>query len=267
MRPAKGGSSSPSSSLCRRLPRALALRPRAPCRRLACGVRRAAAAASPAPANPRQRGLGRRGQPLPPRPGGGGTEALSPPLSGRARPPPGRPGRPAAMGALLALWLLLGWLRWSPAGAQQSGEYCHGWVDVQGNYHEGFQCPEDFDTPDATICCGSCALRYCCAAADARLEQGSCTNDRGELEHPGITARKCGPWAPARRPRVCAPGGPGSARVGAAKVGASGLERVVAFRVRRPNCFAIPIPATRGLHGSARGKFARDGEDHRACTR
>lgn len=105
------------------------------------------------------------------------------------------------MGALLALWLLLGWLRWSPAGAQQSGEYCHGWVDVQGNYHEGFQCPEDFDTLDATICCGSCALRYCCAAADARLEQGSCTNDRGELEHPGITARKCRPLAPAGRPR------------------------------------------------------------------
>lgn len=105
------------------------------------------------------------------------------------------------MGALLALWLLLGWLRWSPAGAQQSGEYCHGWVDVQGNYHEGFQCPEDFDTLDATICCGSCALRYCCAAADARLEQGSCTNDRGELENPGITARKCRPLAPAGRPR------------------------------------------------------------------
>ncbi|KAL4679605.1 hypothetical protein H8959_009255 [Pygathrix nigripes] len=93
------------------------------------------------------------------------------------------------MGALLALCLLLGWLRWGPAGAQQSGEYCHGWVDVQGNYHEGFQCPEDFDTLDATICCGSCALRYCCAAADARLEQGGCTNDRGELEHPGITAQ------------------------------------------------------------------------------
>ncbi|XP_031991845.1 protein shisa-3 homolog [Hylobates moloch] len=93
------------------------------------------------------------------------------------------------MRKLLALCLLLGWLRWGPAGAQQSGEYCHGWVDVQGNYHEGFQCPEDFDTLDATICCGSCALRYCCAAADARLEQGGCTNDRGELEHPGITAQ------------------------------------------------------------------------------
>jgi hypothetical protein len=105
------------------------------------------------------------------------------------------------MGALLALCLLAGWLRWGPASAQQPGEYCHGWVDVQGNYHEGFQCPEDFDTLDATICCGSCALRYCCAAADARLEQGGCTNDRGELEHPGITARKCGVGSTSSRVR------------------------------------------------------------------
>lgn len=109
-------------------------------------------------------------------------------LRSAAASPSGRPGR-AAMGALLALCLLLGWPRWGPAGAQQPGEYCHGWVDVQGNYHEGFQCPEDFDTLDATICCGSCALRYCCAAADARLEQGGCTNDRGELELPGVTAQ------------------------------------------------------------------------------
>lgn len=128
------------------------------------------------------------------------------------RSPAACPSRPpsasAAMGALLALCLLLGWLRGGPADAQQSGEYCHGWVDVQGNYHEGFQCPEDFDTLDATICCGSCALRYCCAAADARLEQGGCTNDRGELEHPGITARECGPTGgrprPAARAAVCA---------------------------------------------------------------
>lgn len=115
-------------------------------------------------------------------------EARAQPFALPLRAPPARPERQAAMGAL-ALCLLLGWLRWGPAGAQQSGEYCHGWVDVQGNYHEGFQCPEDFDTLDATICCGSCALRYCCAAADARLEQGGCTNDRGELEHPGITAQ------------------------------------------------------------------------------
>lgn len=176
------------------------------------------------------------------------------------------------MGALLALWLLLGWLCWSPAGAQQSGEYCHGWVDVQGNYHEGFQCPEDFDTLDATICCGSCALRYCCAAADARLEQGSCTNDRGELEHPGVTARKCRPSAPSRRPGRGNPPRMRSRRpwVGARWSGRVGASRrsewVVAFRVRRPHSFAVPIPATRGLRGSAPGNFARDSEDRRAGT-
>lgn len=146
------------------------------------------------------------------------------------------------MGALLALCLLLGWPRWGPAAAQQSGEYCHGWVDVQGNYHEGFQCPEDFDTLDATICCGSCALRYCCAAADARLEQGGCTNDRGELEHPGITARKCCPQGqpqPARPQLLCAragvragrrPGLPGAAQSGRSEVEGSGRSGWSRFR-------------------------------------
>lgn len=147
--------------------------------------------------------------------------ALRFPAASPSRPP----GAPAAMGALLALCLLLGWLRGGPAGAQQPGEYCHGWVDVQGNYHEGFQCPEDFDTLDATICCGSCALRYCCAAADARLEQGGCTNDRGELEHPGITAREYGP-----------------------KLGQTLPGRVAGCRVCRPVCAQRGVP---GLPGSA----------------
>ncbi|XP_029964003.1 protein shisa-3 homolog [Salarias fasciatus] len=74
--------------------------------------------------------------------------------------------------------LLLGYLTWNLRISDAQGEYCHGWLDANGNYHEGFQCPEDFDTMDATVCCGSCALRYCCAAADARLDQGGCTNDR-----------------------------------------------------------------------------------------
>lgn len=74
--------------------------------------------------------------------------------------------------------LLLGYLTWNLRISDAQGEYCHGWLDGNGNYHDGFQCPEDFDTTDATVCCGSCALRYCCAAADARLDQGSCTNDR-----------------------------------------------------------------------------------------
>ncbi|XP_039976252.1 protein shisa-3 homolog [Xiphias gladius] len=74
--------------------------------------------------------------------------------------------------------LLLGYLTWNLRISDAQGEYCHGWLGANGNYHEGFQCPEDFDTMDATVCCGSCSLRYCCAAADARLDQGSCTNDR-----------------------------------------------------------------------------------------
>ncbi|CAN2388483.1 multicellular organism development [Pristimantis euphronides] len=87
---------------------------------------------------------------------------------------------------LLGYYLMLSFFTWGNARAQ--GEYCHGWVDAAGNYQAGFQCPEDFDTADATICCGSCSLRYCCAASDARLEQGSCTNDR-ELENTGVTAQ------------------------------------------------------------------------------
>ncbi|XP_061895551.1 protein shisa-3-like [Entelurus aequoreus] len=73
---------------------------------------------------------------------------------------------------------LLGYLTWSLRVSHARGEYCHGWLDGAGNYHDGFRCPEDFDTTDATVCCGSCSLRYCCAAADARLEQEGCTNDR-----------------------------------------------------------------------------------------
>ncbi|XP_063313984.1 protein shisa-3 homolog [Pelobates fuscus] len=90
------------------------------------------------------------------------------------------------MGTMWASCLVLAFFTWGTARAQ--GEYCHGWLDAAGNYQAGFQCPEDFDTLDATICCGSCALRYCCAASDARLEQGSCTNDR-ELRDPGVTAQ------------------------------------------------------------------------------
>ncbi|XP_060102308.1 protein shisa-3 homolog [Heteronotia binoei] len=82
--------------------------------------------------------------------------------------------------------------RWWWGQAQRAGggggEYCHGWVDAHGRDYEGFPCPERFDTPDATICCGSCALRYCCAAAEARLEQGGCTNDR-EPEQPPAGAQ------------------------------------------------------------------------------
>ncbi|XP_061644445.1 protein shisa-3 homolog [Phyllopteryx taeniolatus] len=96
----------------------------------------------------------------------------SPSSSSASSPPP-----PAGMVRLLGC-LLLGYLTWNLRISDAQGEYCHGWLDASGNYHDGFQCPEDFDTADAAVCCGSCALRYCCAAADARLEQDGCTNDR-----------------------------------------------------------------------------------------
>lgn len=92
------------------------------------------------------------------------------------------------MGRLLNC-LLLGYLTWNLRISDAQGEYCHGWLDSNGNYHEGFQCPEDFDTTDANVCCGSCSLRYCCAAVDARVDQGSCTNDR-EVDNTEFSARK-----------------------------------------------------------------------------
>ncbi|KAM7369902.1 hypothetical protein PAMP_011190 [Pampus punctatissimus] len=70
-----------------------------------------------------------------------------------------------------------------------SGEYCHGWHDSQGAWKEGFQCPEKIDGADAIICCGKCELRYCCASTDARLDQGTCDNDR-QAEEPGTESKE-----------------------------------------------------------------------------
>uniref|UniRef100_A0A8C0WSL2 Shisa N-terminal domain-containing protein n=1 Tax=Castor canadensis TaxID=51338 RepID=A0A8C0WSL2_CASCN len=53
--------------------------------------------------------------------------------------------------------------------------------------------PERFDGGDATICCGSCALRYCCASAEARLDQGGCDNDRQQGAGEPGRADKDGP--------------------------------------------------------------------------
>ncbi|XP_046876715.1 shisa family member 2a [Hypomesus transpacificus] len=70
--------------------------------------------------------------------------------------------------------------------ADSSGEYCHEWADSYNFWHSGFQCPEKYDGPDAKYCCGTCALRYCCTAAEARLDQSSCVQetvlDRGNHE-------------------------------------------------------------------------------------
>uniref|UniRef100_A0AAY5KDQ3 Shisa N-terminal domain-containing protein n=1 Tax=Esox lucius TaxID=8010 RepID=A0AAY5KDQ3_ESOLU len=70
-----------------------------------------------------------------------------------------------------------------------SGEYCHGWHDSQDTWREGFQCPEKFDGEDAIICCGKCELRYCCASTEARLDQGTCDNDK-QAQEPGTESKE-----------------------------------------------------------------------------
>uniref|UniRef100_A0A8C3RRN2 Shisa N-terminal domain-containing protein n=1 Tax=Chelydra serpentina TaxID=8475 RepID=A0A8C3RRN2_CHESE len=59
----------------------------------------------------------------------------------------------------------------------QDGEYCHGWADSSQLWHRGFRCPEHDDSPEATLCCGTCNLRYCCSTREARLDQGLCPSD------------------------------------------------------------------------------------------
>ncbi|KAF1659253.1 Protein shisa-1, partial [Aptenodytes patagonicus] len=78
-----------------------------------------------------------------------------------------------ARGVLCALVLLLA-LRCTPGRA---GEYCHGWAGSLQRWHRGFQCPERYDGPEATLCCGTCSLRYCCSSREARLDQGRCPGD------------------------------------------------------------------------------------------
>ncbi|XP_062039078.1 protein shisa-1-like [Lepus europaeus] len=64
-----------------------------------------------------------------------------------------------------------------PRGARSQGEFCHHWMDSARLWHGGFQCPEGYDKPTATFCCGTCSLRYCCATPEARLDQGQCPED------------------------------------------------------------------------------------------
>ncbi|NXU38557.1 SHSA1 protein, partial [Drymodes brunneopygia] len=71
-----------------------------------------------------------------------------------------------AVGRALVLLLAL--------GSARAGEFCHGWAGAARRWHRGFQCPERWDSAAATLCCGSCALRYCCASPAARLDQGHC---------------------------------------------------------------------------------------------
>lgn len=132
---------------------------------------------------------------------------------------------PKAAAWLLQLLLLAALL---VAGLRASGEYCHGWLDAQGVWRLGFQCPERFDGGDATICCGSCALRYCCSSADARLDQGGCDNDhQQEAGEPG------------RADKDSPDGSAGRAARGRART--DGVERVVlAGQLERDQKMAQP---------------------------
>ncbi|XP_037312159.2 protein shisa-2 [Pungitius pungitius] len=85
-------------------------------------------------------------------------------------------GFPMSVPAIVTLLLVISDVKGS--------EYCHGWHDSQGPWKEGFQCPEKIDAVDAIICCGKCELRYCCSSTEARLDQGSCDNDR-QAKEPG----------------------------------------------------------------------------------
>ncbi|XP_050821181.1 protein shisa-1-like [Gopherus flavomarginatus] len=76
-------------------------------------------------------------------------------------------------GPLCVLVLLL--TRGSTSG--QDGEYCHGGEDSSQLWHKGFRCPEHYDSPEATLCCGTCNLRYCCSTTEARLDQGLCPSE------------------------------------------------------------------------------------------
>ncbi|XP_051737976.1 protein shisa-2 [Ctenopharyngodon idella] len=79
-------------------------------------------------------------------------------------------GFPVAVTVVLTLLTII--------NVKASGEYCHGWHDPQGAWRDGFQCPERFDSAEAIICCGKCELRYCCSSTEARLDQGTCDNDK-----------------------------------------------------------------------------------------
>ncbi|NXC48894.1 SHSA1 protein, partial [Penelope pileata] len=81
------------------------------------------------------------------------------------------------------LCVLLLALRGSPG---QAGEYCHGWAGGLQRWHRGFQCPERYDSPEAALCCGSCSLRYCCSAREARLDQSLCPGEQQPSPRPPV---------------------------------------------------------------------------------
>jgi len=44
-------------------------------------------------------------------------------------------------------------------------EYCAGFVDIHGQWNNGFYCPKWGD-PDVPYCCGNEHERYCCTTAE-----------------------------------------------------------------------------------------------------
>ena len=44
-------------------------------------------------------------------------------------------------------------------------EYCAGFVDVHGQWNNGFYCPKWADDPDVAYCCGDEHRRYCCTVS------------------------------------------------------------------------------------------------------
>ncbi|KAG2464369.1 MTMR8 protein, partial [Polypterus senegalus] len=53
-----------------------------------------------------------------------------------------------------------------------------------------------YDGDEALFCCGNCHLRYCCTAAEARLDQGSCDNDKRDLEEEAETVQAVPTYLP-----------------------------------------------------------------------
>ncbi|KAF3836524.1 hypothetical protein F7725_029082 [Dissostichus mawsoni] len=139
-----------------------------------------------------------------------------------------------------------------------SGEYCHGWHDSEGAWKEGFQCPEKIDAQDAIICCGKCELRYCCSSTEARLDQGSCDNDRQAVE-PGPGAHLRAVPDRGLRVRGVHPGGIRGGRVllplPAPQTGAL-IRRSIRRGVRRGGRLLETIPMMSSA-GTSRGSSSR----------
>lgn len=76
----------------------------------------------------------------------------------------------------------------------RAAEYCHGWAGGTQRWHRGFQCPERYDGPEATLCCGTCSLCYCCSAPEARLDQSLCPGEQQPSPRPPAPGKQLCFW-------------------------------------------------------------------------